>query len=204
VDQALAKAGFQVVPLDQTFKVKWEHATNDGNTVAAAGAWISDQKYLLKIGVAARTSAVIAVGRVLYPASYEKALKRRMAWRQALRHVFQKVDFIALPTFQSLPPTIPLIGNIAILEARILNKQNTVAVNFGGNPALAIPVPVNDKRVPVTSLQLVGPWSSEAELLNAGRLIEAEQPSVDRKVNSSEVRVRAAADSKVRPNLNES
>ena len=90
------------------------------------------------------------------------------------------------------------------MEARILNKQNTVAVNFGGNPALAIPVPVNDKRVPVTSLQLVGPWSSEAELLNAGRLIEAEQPSVDRKVNSSEVRVRAAADSKVRPNLNES
>jgi amidase len=204
VDLALAKAGFQVVPLDQTFKVKWEQATNDGNTVAAAGAWISDQKYLLRIGVAARTNAVITLGRVLYPAPYQKALQRRMAWRQALRQVFQKVDFIALPTFQSLPPTIPLIGNIAILEARILNKQNTVAVNFGGNPALAIPVPVNDKRVPVASLQLVGRRSSEAELLNAGRLIEAEQPSVDRKVNSGDVRVRAAADSKVRPNLNES
>jgi len=45
-------------------------------------------------------------------------------------------------------------------------------VNFAGNPALAIPIPVNDKRIPVTSLQLVGPRLSEAELLNAGRLIE--------------------------------
>jgi amidase len=198
VDQALAKARFQVVPLDQTFKVKWEHATNDGNTVAAAGAWISDMKYLLSIRVRARTKAAIALGRIMYPASYRNALQRRMEWRQTLRQIFKKVDFIALPTFQSLPPTIPLIGNIAILEARILNKQNTVAVNFGGNPALAIPVPVNDKIVPVTSLQLVGRWSSEADLLNAGRLIEAEQSPVDRKVNSREVRVHAETNSKVR------
>jgi Asp-tRNA(Asn)/Glu-tRNA(Gln) amidotransferase A subunit family amidase len=48
-----------------------------------------------------------------------------------------------------------------------------VAVNFAGNPALAIPVPVNDKSVPLTSLQLIGPRRSEAELLNAGRLIES-------------------------------
>lgn len=204
VDQALAKAQFQVVVLDQAFKAKWEQARKDGNTLAAAGAWISDQKYMLNIRVGARTQAVITLGRVLYPTPYRKALQRRMAWRQALRQVFQKVDFIALPTFQSLPPTIPLIGNITILEARILNEQNTVAVNFGGNPALAIPVPVNEKSVPVTSLQLVGRWSSEAELLNAGRLIEAEQLPVDRQLNSREVRVRAATESKVRPNLHKS
>jgi Asp-tRNA(Asn)/Glu-tRNA(Gln) amidotransferase A subunit family amidase len=31
---------------------------------------------------------------------------------------------------------------------------------------------VQDETVPVTSLQLVGPRLSEAQLLNAGRLIE--------------------------------
>jgi len=55
----------------------------------------------------------------------------------------------------------------------VANLQNTVAVNFAGNPALAIPIPVNDRAVPVTSLQLVGRRLSEAELLNAGRLVEA-------------------------------
>ena len=54
----------------------------------------------------------------------------------------------------------------------MLILQNTVAVNLAGNPALAVPVPVDDKNVPLTSLQLVGRPLSEAELLNAGRLIE--------------------------------
>jgi Asp-tRNA(Asn)/Glu-tRNA(Gln) amidotransferase A subunit family amidase len=72
-----------------------------------------------------------------------------------------------------LPPPIPAVTKIALLEARVLNLQNTVAVNFAGNPALAVPIPVDDKAVPLTSLQLVGPPLSEAALLNAGRLVEA-------------------------------
>ena len=55
----------------------------------------------------------------------------------------------------------------------MLGLQNTVAVNFAGNPALALPIPMHDAKVAVTSLQLVGPRLSEAELLNAGRLVEA-------------------------------
>jgi Asp-tRNA(Asn)/Glu-tRNA(Gln) amidotransferase A subunit family amidase len=47
-----------------------------------------------------------------------------------------------------------------------------MAVNFAGNPALAMPVPVMNESVPVTSLQLVGPRLSEAKLLNAGRIVE--------------------------------
>ena len=50
--------------------------------------------------------------------------------------------------------------------------QNTVPVNFAGNPALAMPIPARNERVPVTSLQLVGPRLAEAELLNVGRLVE--------------------------------
>jgi amidase len=172
VDEALAKAGFRVTPLDQNFKKKWDQAKQDGNTVAAAGEWISDQQYIYKSGVRLRTIAAIILGRVLYPAQYRSALRRQAAWRRALAQVLKKVDFVALPTLQNLPPMVPRIGKIALLEARMLIMQNTVAVNFAGNPALAIPIPVADKIIPVTSLQLVGPRFGEAALLNAGRLIE--------------------------------
>ena len=173
VDDALTRAGFQVVPLDQAFKAKWDAAKKDGNTVAASGAWISDQKYAFKWGVRARTKATILLGRLLYPGQYRKALERRPAWQHALNHEFKKVDLIALPTLQTVPPAIPWFGRIALLEARVLNIQNTVPVNLAGNPALAVPIPVNHEHFPLTSLQLIGPRLSEAELLNAGRIVEA-------------------------------
>jgi amidase len=173
VDEALAQGQFQVSKLDGRFRGKWDQAKSDGNTVAAAGAWISCRAYRNKPGVRLRTMAAIILGRVLYPTPYRSALNRRVQWEHDLRQIFKKVDFIALPTLQILPPRIPSIGRIALLEARVLAAQNTVAVNFAGNPALAIPIPVADKSIPVTSLQLVGPRLSEAALLNAGRLIES-------------------------------
>ncbi|MGA8656034.1 MAG: amidase [Chthoniobacterales bacterium] len=191
VDQALAEGQFKVIRLDQAFTAKWEQATRNGNTMAAAGAWLSNQQYLNKFRVRPRTKAAILLGRILYPGQYRQALQKQAEWRRALSQIFKKVDFIALPTLQTLPPPIPFIGNIALLEARVLNEQNTVAVNFAGNPALAIPIPMNDKNVPVTSLQLVGPRLSEAELLNAGRLIEAERSRLERHADSRESRALA-------------
>jgi Asp-tRNA(Asn)/Glu-tRNA(Gln) amidotransferase A subunit family amidase len=40
------------------------------------------------------------------------------------------------------------------------------------HPALAVSIPLSDKILAATSLQLVGPRLSEAGLLNAGRLVE--------------------------------
>ncbi len=174
VDEALGRAQFQVIKLPQSFRRKWDRATRDGNTVAAAGAWISGRPYIRR-GVRPRTIAAIVLGRVLYPSRYRSALRRRAEWQHTIGQIFKKVDFIALPTLQDLPPTIPSVGKIVLLEARVLVMQNTVAVNFAGNPALAIPIPVHDRTVPVASLQFVGPRLSEATLLNAGRLIEAER-----------------------------
>jgi Asp-tRNA(Asn)/Glu-tRNA(Gln) amidotransferase A subunit family amidase len=173
IDDVLAQEHFRITPLDQAFKVKWDQADKDGTTVAAAGAWISDRKYFGKLGVSAKTEAIIALGEFEYTTNYRNALKRQAQWQYALREVFKKVDFIALPTLQKLPPTIPPLGSTAFFEAQMLALQNTAAVNFAGNPAVAIPIPMNDRRVPVTSLQLIGPRLSEAELLNVGRLIEA-------------------------------
>jgi Asp-tRNA(Asn)/Glu-tRNA(Gln) amidotransferase A subunit family amidase len=160
--------------LDPAFKEKWDQAKRDGNTLAAAGVWISDGKFFDKlIGVSARTKAIIALGGFDFVTNYQGALRRQAAWQQSLQETFEKVDFIAVPTLQKLPPKIPTAAIAAFNEAQILNLQNTVPVNFAGNPALAMPIPLNDKLFPATSLQLVGPRLSEAELLNAGRLVEA-------------------------------
>ncbi len=172
LDHALAQAGFQVVELSEDFRTKWEEAKRDGNTVAAAGAWISDKQYRFNFGVATRTKSAILAGQLAYNGGYRTALARRDEWQAALRGVFRKVDFIALPTIQSAPPPIPPDLKIGIIEALVLEFQNTVPANFAGNPALAIPVPARNLGVPVTSLQLIGPPRSEAELLNAGRIVE--------------------------------
>ena len=64
VDGALARAGFRVVSLDENFRKKWEQATTDGTTIAAAGAWNANQQYLTKLGVSGRSKSIILVGRL--------------------------------------------------------------------------------------------------------------------------------------------
>ncbi|HEY2625432.1 MAG TPA: amidase [Candidatus Udaeobacter sp.] len=173
VDDALAATGFEVVNLSREFTDKWIQAQKDASTVAAVGAWLYDQKFQNESQVTIRTKAVIALGGVKYKTGYSEALRKQAAWKSELRRAFEHVDFIALPTLKNLPPHVPFFGGTVAFEAGALALQNTQAVNFGGVPALAIPIPIAHQSVPVTSLQLVGPRFAEADLLNAGRLVEA-------------------------------
>jgi amidase len=176
VDRVLKKAGFEVIPLGEDFVKAWEQATKDGNTVAAAGAWMSDRKFRDLPGIALRTKSAILVGSIAYRTNYQAALERQAQWQRTLKQVFKKVDLIAVPTLKSPPPLLPPDLKIGLLEARMLLLQNTVAVNFAGNPAVAVPIPLRHGGVRLTSLQFVGPTRSEAELLNAGRLVELAVP----------------------------
>lgn len=173
VDESLRKAGFKVVRLDDAFRAAWVQAEADGTAVAAGGAWLNDHFWMGKPGITARTTAVLALGAITYDTTYGSALSRQAQWKRALRRVFRHVDFVALPTLNGLPPRVPPFLGSPLFETRILGLENTVAVNFAGNPALAVPIPVQDKRIPLTSLQLIGLPLHEAELLNAGRLVEA-------------------------------
>jgi Asp-tRNA(Asn)/Glu-tRNA(Gln) amidotransferase A subunit family amidase len=185
IDHALNSGPFHVIVLGPAFKAQWLQAKADGDAVAAAAVWLSDNQYLDKWGVSGRTKGTILFGALNYPTAYRQALSRRAAWQHTLRLIFRQVDFIAMPTINSRPPGVPFIFNKSSLEARVLGDQNTAPVNFAGNPALAVPVPVNDKIIPVTSIQLVGPPGSEAALLNAGRIIEAKRPQLEKGIHSS-------------------
>jgi len=172
IDAALTRANFIVVPLGQDFKDSWEQAEKDATTVAEAGAWLTDGKLLSKPEVGGKVKAAIALGEVEYTTNYKNALSREASWRRTLRRAFTRVDLIALPTLKKLPPRVPVVGGTPVFEVLVLGLENTAAVNYAGNPALAMPVPVVDKDIPVTSLQLIGPRLSEARLLSAGRLVE--------------------------------
>jgi Asp-tRNA(Asn)/Glu-tRNA(Gln) amidotransferase A subunit family amidase len=173
IDHALERAGFQVVPLDESLAAKFEQAKQDGTAVAAAGAWLSDQKYRSTSGVTLRSKLVILAGRLSYATKYRGALARRAAWQAALDDAFKKVECIAGPTMQGAPPRLPPQLDPGLLEALVAKVQNTVPANYAGNPALVVPVPLHGAGFAITSLQLIGPKLSEASLLNAGRFVEA-------------------------------
>lgn len=176
IDAALKKSGFRVVKLNDEFKKAWQQAQKDGLTIAVGDAWTNDEKYRNKRGVTGVTKATILLGRIEHlTGNYDRALERRYGWQRMLRSTFGNVDLIALPTLKQLPPRIPRFGGSALFEAVTFSMQNTVSFNYSGNPAIAIPVPVQGKEVPMTSLQLVGPRMSEAELLNAGRIVSSKR-----------------------------
>jgi amidase len=204
IDSALAEAHFKVIPLGKTFKASWEQAEKDATTVAEAGAWLTDGKLLGAPEVGGKVKAAIALGEIQYNTNYKKALSRQAAWRRAPRDAFGYVDLIALPTLKKLPPAVPVVGGTPIFEALVLGTENTAAVNFAGNPALAMPVPVEDKDIPVTSLQLVGPRLSEARLLSAGRLVElAVQSAVEKTIAAKSGHDRVDTHLKLRARIRE-
>jgi amidase len=176
IDDVLKSCRFQVVRLGNDFRDQWSQAQSNGSTIAVTDGWLSDRQYLGKPGVALTTQATILLGDLQDNTAYKGALKARRTWRRELRRIFDKVDYIALPTMKSLPPQKLLFERSAFFEARALNLQNTVAVNFSGNPAIAIPIPYPDRHFPVTSLQLIGPNFSEGGLVNAARLITEKAP----------------------------
>ena len=172
IDRALAARNFKVIRLGKAFKQNWDQADKYGRIVATADAWLNGREYLDKKGVTPTTKAGIVLGELEYKNNYREALLVRARWRKTLRQVFERVDFIALPTLQRMPPKLPFFGRSAVFEALVLDLQNTEPVNLAGNPAIAIPIPLDVKEGSLTSLQLVGPRLSEADLVNAARLFE--------------------------------
>lgn len=177
VEKTLAETGFQVVPLDKSFLSAWKKAQKNGNNVAAAASFFNNKALQKADGVGRRAKVAMGFGEIVFGWLYDAEEKRSAAiaerdqWRATLEQTFENVDAIALPVLQRVPPRRNWILP-GIFEGFFLGLQYTVAVNYAGVPALAIPIPLEGRKMPVTSLQLIGPANSEAELLNIGRLVE--------------------------------
>ncbi len=177
IDRMLAEKGFQVKVLDADFLKEWRQAQRDGNLVAAAASWYNNGILKRETGVARRSRTTLRFGNIVYRRRFsdeerrDLAVARRDHFRSTLNEVFADVDAIALPVLRRTPPRLSTFLPV-LFEAKFLRLQNTVAVNYAGVPALAMPVPLPDAEFPVTSVQFVGPPHSEAQLLNIGRIVE--------------------------------
>src|SRR3989440_1631024 len=90
IDEALARAGFQVVQLDDQFREKWDAAKADGNTVAAGGARVGKQGIQLGTGGSARTQADLTAGRAPFTPPHAGAGGRPGPWRETASNHFEQ------------------------------------------------------------------------------------------------------------------
>ncbi len=173
VDRALLAAGFELVELSDAFAEAWEQADKHGATIAVTDGARTNWAIRDERGVSSRAKETIFAGSLTSEENYREAVLGQKAWQRTLGRELARVDLIALPTVNSNPLPIPtFFRRNAIIDSLVFAQQNTVAVNYAGNPAIAIPIPLDDELIRKTSLQLIGPKRSEAELVNAARLVE--------------------------------
>ncbi len=177
IDARLEAKGFQVVRLSDEFLKQWLEAQDIGGNVGAAGSWYSNQSIEHQHGIENRAKRTMFFGDIVYslrfknPVKREKAIAKRAEFWKVLDGVFSQVDAIALPVLKKTPPTLNWVFT-GLFEGSFLKLQCTMACNYSGIPAMALPVPMPGEPFPMTSIQVAGPKYSEAALLNIGRLLE--------------------------------
>ena len=112
--------------------------------------------------------------RAILPLSLTaRAVQARTQARRALAALFEGIDLLAWPTVPAVAP--PLIEPVIELPSGIStadagNARSGVIANLTGAPAISLPVGLDD-GMPV-ALQLLGPWGSDALLLDAAEALE--------------------------------
>jgi aspartyl-tRNA(Asn)/glutamyl-tRNA(Gln) amidotransferase subunit A len=91
---------------------------------------------------------------------YVETLKRLRECRRDIRHVFEQVDILILPTQRATAPTI----QATIDESYTRPPSNTSAFNRFGTPAISIPCGFSRDSLPI-GLQIIGPPFGEPQVL---------------------------------------
>jgi Asp-tRNA(Asn)/Glu-tRNA(Gln) amidotransferase A subunit family amidase len=112
--------------------------------------------------------------RALIPATLiARAVAARARIRRGLAALFDDVDVLAWPTVPAVAPalenpTVELPSGPSSADAA--NARQAVIANLTGIPGVSVPVGLDD-GLPI-GLQLLGPWGSDAMLLDAAEALE--------------------------------
>lgn len=163
VDSALRAAGltFTDEPVD-----RWPAALDAGNRLIL-GEGYREHRALLAYPdrMSARIRRRIERGERITDGMLDEAYATRTGLRDFLDKLFERYPLLALPTICQPPPRIGAERGVDLTAL-------TLPFNLSGDPALALPIPVEGSALP-GSLQLVAPANEEGRLLAAGALIEA-------------------------------
>jgi len=158
VDAALREAELDLVDVHLE---GWDAAANALFPIINAEAWESDRHLVeskAEPRIGADVLARLGFGRTVSPADVATARADRAAWRLELADVFTRVELLALPTLDDVPPTV----EEAAATTRSMGAL-TRPFNVAGTPAIAL-----------GNLQLVAPWHREDLLCaTAARVEEA-------------------------------
>ncbi|NED99949.1 amidase [Phytoactinopolyspora halotolerans] len=162
LDAVLAAAGVKTVDVTLPEWESWVAAAND--IMGAEGYWA--QRHLLDRPDLLEERDVESIGGGARIKAGRVAECRRigLAARSRLGELLADHAFLALPTLRAEPPRMD--------DVRPGMTYLTVPLNLAGLPAVALPVPRTDGGFPA-SLQLVGAWYAEEELLAAAAVLEA-------------------------------
>jgi Asp-tRNA(Asn)/Glu-tRNA(Gln) amidotransferase A subunit family amidase len=167
--RALKLAGWKVTEL-KIENLELAVAAFLGRLIAEAGVPSPD----VLASISAPTRALLLAG-ILAPARFvPRADRVRAAVRYSIAAAFDTVDFLAWPTSPAAAPTLEDTW-IALPSGRkpvdVPNVRQSSIANLTGIPGISIPVGLNTSNLPL-GLQLLGPWGSEARLLDAAEHIE--------------------------------
>ncbi len=161
VDRALEAAGFEVVEVDLP---GWNGAGMPFGVLILGEAWTADREVYERdpSGISDESRARLELGRGIDPAQVPLAKAAQKTWADEVAAAFERVDVIAMPTMFGPPPPV---GDDGVVNSLVYPW------NVSGNPALALPVPVEGWSLP-GSLQLIGPLGSEERLCATGLVVE--------------------------------
>jgi aspartyl-tRNA(Asn)/glutamyl-tRNA(Gln) amidotransferase subunit A len=108
-----------------------------------------------------------------YDAYYLKAQKVRALLRQDFANAFKQCDVILTPTTPT--PAFKFGEKVDDPLAMYLNDIYTVTANLAGIPGISVPCGLSSEGLPI-GLQLLGPYWSEARLLQLAHAYQTAHP----------------------------
>ena len=172
VDEALRRAGFDVVILD------WDGL--DRGAASFSETYFNEIRdtdlelltnHRDEIGADLVGLMDLSAGFVS-PAA--ERLERLDAFGRDVAVLLERVELLALPTMPVFPPRLDSVTEETLLATVLAVTENVAPFNAAGTPATAQPVAVPGHTIPA-SLQLVGPRGGEELLLATALAVEAAQ-----------------------------
>jgi len=129
-------------------------------------------------GFGAEVKRRIMLGTYVLSAGYDdayylKAQRVRALLRQDFANAFQQCDVILTPTTPT--PAFKFGEKVDDPLAMYLNDIYTVTANLAGIPGISVPCGLSSEKLPI-GMQLLGPYWSEARLLNLAHAYQTAHP----------------------------
>ncbi len=129
------------------------------------------------------TLAFMERGRGFTLADFRTAEYARTSLFRTIQALFTRYDFLVMPTMTrtALPVTHDAANDDIIIDGQRcgITRQGWTSpqypFNLTGHPALAVPSGFGEDGLP-TSMQIVGKWGAETDILRLGALLEQTRP----------------------------